>query len=74
MSRLSVTVSGTGTAQFTRLAAKDVRAVVSGSGSIFVTATSSLDASVSGVGSILYSGNPHHVAKRVTGTGTIVGG
>lgn len=70
--RLDVTVGGTGTAQFTRLVASDVRAVVSGSGSIFVTATSSLAATVSGTGSILYSGNPRHVAQNVTGTGTIV--
>ena len=46
--RLDVTVGGSGTVQFTRLVANDVKALVSGSGSIFVTATTSLDASVSG--------------------------
>lgn len=71
--RLDVTVSGSGTVQFTRLVAKDVRAGVSGSGSIFVTATKSLDASVSGSGAILYTGSPHDVTKSVTGNGAITG-
>ncbi len=71
--RLDVTVSGSGTVQFTRLVANDVRAVVSGSGSIFVTAAKSLDASVSGSGAILYTGNPQDVTKSVTGNGAITG-
>lgn len=70
---LDVTVSGSGTVQFTRLVGNDVRAVVSGSGSIFITATKSLDASVSGSGAILYVGNPQDVTKSVTGTGAITG-
>ena len=72
--RLDVTVSGSGVVQFTRLVAADVRADVSGSGSIFVTATESLDASVSGSGAILYAGSPQNVTKNVTGTGAITGG
>jgi putative autotransporter adhesin-like protein len=71
--KLAVTVSGSGTVQFGRLAANDVRADVSGSGSIFVTATRSLDASVSGSGAILYTGSPQEVTKSVTGTGAITG-
>ena len=71
--RLDVTVGGSGIVQFTQLVAKDVRAVVSGSGSIFITATKSLDASVSGSGAILYTGNPQDVTKSVTGSGAITG-
>jgi Putative auto-transporter adhesin, head GIN domain len=71
--RLDVTVGGTGTVQFTRLVADDVRAVVGGSGSIFVTATNALDASVSGSGAILYAGNPQDVKQSVTGSGAITG-
>lgn len=71
--RLDVTVSGSGMVQFTQLVANDVRAVVSGSGRIFITATKSLDASVSGDGAILYAGNPQDVTKSVTGTGAIAG-
>ena len=71
--RLDVTVGGSGTVEFTQLVANDARAVVSGSGSIFVTATKSLDASVPGSGAILYAGNPQDVTKSVTGTGAITG-
>jgi len=72
--RLEVTVSGSGVVRFTQLVASDVRALVSGSGSIFVVATKSLDASVSGSGAIVYTGNPQDVTKSVTGNGAITGG
>jgi Putative auto-transporter adhesin, head GIN domain len=71
--RLDVTVSGSGTVLFTGLVANDVRAVVTGSGSILVTATKTLDASVSGSGAILYAGTPEDVTTSVTGTGAITG-
>ena len=74
VTRLAITVSGSGSVQFTRLVADSVRATVSGSGSIFTTATGSLQASVSGSGAILYTGHPADVTKDITGTGTIVGG
>jgi hypothetical protein len=74
VTQLEVTVAGSGTIQFTRLVAQDVRALVSGSGSIFVTATASLDAEVTGSGAILYSGNPQEVTKSIAGTGAITGG
>jgi putative autotransporter adhesin-like protein len=71
---LDVTVSGSGTVQFARLVANDARALVSGSGSIFVTATQTLDASVTGSGAIVYAGHPQEVTKSVTGNGAITGG
>jgi hypothetical protein len=71
--RLDITVSGSGMVQFTRLAASEVRALASGSGSIFITAIESVDASVSGDGAILYEGNPQDVTKSITGTGAITG-
>jgi hypothetical protein len=60
-----------GNNEFTRLAAHNVHAVLSGSGNIFVTATDSLDASVPGSGAISYAGNPQDVTKSVTGSGEI---
>jgi len=72
--RLDVTVGGSGMVQLTRLVASDVRADVSGSGSIFVTATKRLDASVSGSGAILYAGSPPNVTRNITGSGAITGG
>lgn len=71
---LDVTVSGFGNARFTQLDADNVHAVVSGSGVIFVTATKSLDAAVTGSGTIMYAGNPQDVRKSVTGSGAITGG
>jgi hypothetical protein len=70
---LDVTLSGSGTAWFTQLPAHSVHAVLSGSGTIYVTATRRLDAAVSGSGTIIYSGNPQNVTKSVTGSGTITG-
>jgi hypothetical protein len=71
---LDVTVSGAGLAQLSQLTARDVHAVVTGSGLIKVTATASLDAAVPGTGAITYSGNPAQVTTSVTGTGTVVAG
>ena len=70
---VDVTVSGSGNARLTQLAADSAHAVVSGFGAIFITATRSLDASVTGSGTIVYAGNPENVAKSVTGSGTITG-
>lgn len=46
--------------------------VLSGSGTIHVTATKSLDASAPGSGTIIYSGNPQDVTKSITGSGAII--
>jgi hypothetical protein len=72
--RLDVTISGEGTALLGQLLARDAKAALSGDGSITLTATHSLKASVSGTGTILYSGNPPHVTTTVSGTGTITPG
>ena len=71
---LNVTVGGSGAVQFARLVADVVHAAVSGSGSIFITATKSLDAAVSGSGVIVYAGNPHDVTRSITGSGAITAG
>ncbi len=72
--RLHVTISGTGTALLSGLLARDAQAALSGDGSIILTATHRVDASVSGSGTIVYGGNPPLVTKAVTGSGTIAGG
>ena len=71
---LDASVPGSGDAGLIGLSAKTVRASVSGSGTIMLTALDSLDAAISGSGSIVYQGNPGHVTKTVTGSGAIVGG
>lgn len=70
--KLDVTLDGSGDAQLEQLIAGDVRAVVSGSGRIVLTATKSLDASVPGSGAIMYSGDPREVTKSITGSGAII--
>ena len=72
--RLDVTISGEGTALLRQLTARDVNAALSGDGSIMLTATHSLNASVSGSGTILYGGNPPHVTTNVSSNGTITPG
>jgi putative autotransporter adhesin-like protein len=74
VTRLDVALSGAGQAQLSQLAARDVHAVVTGSGLIQVTATSSLAAAVPGTGAIIYTGDPSQVSTSVTGTGTITRG
>ena len=69
--RLAATLGGSGQEELVALVARDVRAVVAGSGEIRATASDRLDATVSGSGAIDYAGNPGHVRTRVTGSGTI---
>ena len=69
--RLDATLAGTGDVRLGDLVARDVRATASGTGRLEVHATDALDASVSGVGTIVYRGNPGTVIRNVTGTGSI---
>ena len=69
--RLDVTIGGAGTAVLGPLIARDANAELSGDGTIMLTATRSLSASVSGTGTIVYRGDPAHVTRRLTGSGTI---
>jgi hypothetical protein len=70
--RLDVALAGSGDAQLQQVVAKDVHAVVSGSGRILVTATGSLEGLVPGSGAIMYSGAPAHVTTSNTGSGAVI--
>ncbi len=72
--RLDVSLAGSGDAQLDSLVARDVHAVVTGSGRIVVHPTSSLDASVPGTGAIVYTGEPPHVKTSITGVGAVTHG
>lgn len=74
VTRLNVSIDGSGDAQCSGLIAQNVDAVVSGSGSIFVTATHSLDAKVPGSGTVLYGGSPPRVTTSITGSGEVTPG
>ena len=68
---LRAALGGVGDVELGRLTATDAKAVVSGSGRMALTVQGSLQASLSGAGSIVYGGSPANVSTRVTGTGTI---
>lgn len=72
--QLHVTLVGAGDAQLRKLAAHDVRATLTGTGRIAVHPTGTLDASVVGVGTIVYSGKPASVTTTVTGSGAVLKG
>jgi hypothetical protein len=71
--RLEATLDGSGDLLMGDLLAADVTALISGSGTIRLSVSRSLDASVTGSGAILYAGSPAEVSKSVTGSGTIAG-
>jgi hypothetical protein len=72
--RLNATLGGSGDVELQDLMARDVTALVAGSGRLQVHATGSLDAAVSGVGAISYTGSPSKVSQKITGTGSITSG
>jgi hypothetical protein len=66
-----VQVQGTGEVHSFDLTASRCTVALSGTGSVEVTATQRLDATISGVGSIVYGGNPPELSQHVSGLGTI---
>jgi hypothetical protein len=74
VTRLVVTITGAGTAELRQVIARDARAALSGDGTILLTATRLLAATLSGSGTILYGGDPSQVTQRVSGSGTITAG
>jgi hypothetical protein len=72
--RLDVTIGGAGNTMLGQLTARDANATVAGNGTISLTATHSLTASIPGTGAILYGGNPPHVTATATGSGTVTPG
>jgi Putative auto-transporter adhesin, head GIN domain len=71
LTHLDVVLGGSGDARLQQLIARDVHAVLSGSGRIAVHAANTLHASVPGSGAIMYSGDPTQVTRSITGSGAI---
>jgi hypothetical protein len=69
--RLKVDMSGAGSLDAKNLRTRETKVNISGASSADVYATEYLDASVSGVGSIEYYGNPEKVRTDVSGIGSI---
>ena len=68
---LTISSTGAGDVDTSRLQAANAKVSVSGAASINVFASEQLDVSVSGVGSVNYSGNPKTVNKNVSGLGSV---
>lgn len=68
---LTVRMAGAGHGDFSRLVADRAKVVVEGLGSVTVHPRDTLDATMNGVGAILYTGSPREVNTRMNGLGTI---
>jgi hypothetical protein len=66
-----VQVQGTGEVHSFDLTSSRCTVALSGTGTVEVTATQRLDAAISGVGSIVYGGNPPELNQRISGVGSI---
>jgi len=64
-------VAGSGDIDARNFTAKKVSVSISGSGDAHVNATEAIDARVAGSGDITYSGHPHDVSRRVSGSGSV---
>lgn len=69
--RQKISLSGVGKIQNDDMRSEECRARVSGVGNCEVNASESLDASVSGMGRIVYFGNPKDVKTSVSGIGSV---
>ena len=67
----TMNLSGSGNIQCSTLKVKSAKVSVSGSGNVTVFASQSLDANISGSGTIRYEGNPTQITKSITGSGSI---
>jgi hypothetical protein len=72
VSQLDVELLGTGDVELRELVSEVAIVELAGTGDVFVNVTRTLDASLSGIGTIYYSGNPGSVTRKVTGAGAIV--
>jgi hypothetical protein len=68
---LTVHMAGAGHADLSRLPAGRAKVTVDGVGSVVVHPKETLDATMNGVGAILYTGSPRQVNTRMNGLGTI---
>lgn len=71
LDELTVFMAGAGHADFSNLIVDAAKVTVAGVGSVFVHPRDTLDATMNGVGAILYTGNPREVNTHMNGLGTI---
>lgn len=71
LEELTVQMSGAGHADFSQLIADEAKVTVDGVGSVIVHPKDTLNATMNGIGAILYTGSPREVNTRMNGLGTI---
>lgn len=71
LDRVVVRMSGAGNVNLRDLVANDADVTVDGVGTVVVRATETLHATMNGVGTIHYLGNPRNVTTRMNGLGSI---
>jgi hypothetical protein len=71
VSALDARLDGAGDLKMAGLQAVDASVSVNGAGSIDMQVTGRLEATINGVGSITYAGNPREVVRHVNGVGSI---
>lgn len=64
-------IAGSGDIDARKFAARKVNVSISGSGDAHVNATEAIEARVAGSGDVTYSGHPHDVSRRVSGSGSV---
>lgn len=70
--RLEIVISGAGKVQAARLVTKTASVVGSGAGKVELHASESLDVKLSGVGKVLYHGDPKKVTRKISGMGKLI--
>lgn len=70
-SHADISISGSGSLEAEDLKAVSYKIIISGSGSCTVNAEKSIDASISGSGSVYYKGNPANINSSTSGSGRI---
>lgn len=73
-SEVDVRISGSGNADCSNLISDNASASISGSGNVKLNANTSLDAHISGSGTIIYRGAASDIRKHVNGSGKVVKG
>lgn len=68
---LNARLDGAGSLELASLHTTDASVSVNGTGNVAVYVTGQLEATVNGVGSIRYAGNPREVVRHVNGVGSI---
>jgi hypothetical protein len=71
--RVDAAISGDGSMTLESLLATDATVTVRGTGSVMIHVTGSLHATVSGTGSVVYTGHPKSISQTITGAGSVSG-